>query len=242
MGKKGGGSQTTTTSLDPATQDRIKQLWGMAGQSAEAPRPGMDPLVSGAGDMYGQAMGAGNLGFGALSGDQGSIDKLMNPYNSGVIDRVMGDAGRLRAGTMSDVNSAATAAGAFGGSRHGVATGTALADVDRGLLDTVAGLRKGGYDDAMTRAGGLANLGMGAAGAGANLGFARRDAAIADDPAMRRFQAYLQTMGVSPGGTVTKGTTTEGHNPFSGALGGAAAGAQFGPWGAGIGGLLGLFS
>lgn len=251
MAKKSAGTSTVTQGPDQATLDRIKQLWGAADTAAAAPVPGVNPITDQSADVYRRAMSAGNLGFGALSGDQASIDQLSNPYTSGVIDRVIGDADRLRAGTMSQVDAAATAAGAFGGSRHGVATGTALADVDRSILDKVATLRETGYNTAMDRATTLANLGFGGASGGATLGDYMRRVAIEQDPTQRKFQAYLQAMGVSPSGQTQTSTGTAGRNPINGFLGGASAlgglASMLGAsnpvgWGlAGLGGLLGLF-
>jgi len=58
-----------------------------------------------------------------------------------------------------------------------------------------------------------------------------------------QLQRYGQ---VVSGGTGQGGTTTQsgggGSNPLAGALGGAAAGSSFGPWGAVAGGVLGVLS
>ena len=113
---------------------------------------------------------AGSTGARALGGDQGAIDKMMNPYQQGVLDRVEGDFGRLNDQAQMAINQRQTLGGAFGGSRHGVASGVASGEIARGLGDTMAGLRQTGFNDAMGRAGMAANLGLGAGGLGAQYG------------------------------------------------------------------------
>jgi len=60
-----------------------------------------------------------------------------------------------------------------------------------------------------------------------------------------QLQRYGQVVqgGTGQGGTTTStGQNQGGSNPFAGAIGGAAAGSSFGPWGALAGGVLGAFS
>jgi hypothetical protein len=151
---------------------------------------------------------------------------------------------------MNTVNDAATQAGAFGGSRHGVAEGVALGQLGQGHEQQMAGLTSQGYNDAMGRAGQLANLGFNANSAAGNIGSYMQSINAANDPNMRRYQLLSGALGSMPHGSTSTTTQQNGHNGFSGALGGAATGADigghFGPWGAGIGagigGLLGMFS
>lgn len=69
-----------------------------------------------------------------------SLNPYMNPYTQGVIDRSVADAQRQQAMSLNDVGAAATAARAFGGSRHGVAEGVAIGENSRNLADLVARL------------------------------------------------------------------------------------------------------
>ena len=64
------------------------------------------------------------VGAGQLSST--SLTPYMNPYTKNVIDTSMGDLNRARTMAMNDVGASATSAGAFGGSRHGVAEGVTL--------------------------------------------------------------------------------------------------------------------
>jgi hypothetical protein len=77
-----------------------------------------------------------------------NMQQYMNPYQQQVIDAAMGDMNRQRQMMLQGVGDQAQAAGAFGGSRHGVAE----AETNRGAMDamsrTIAGLRQQGYDQA----------------------------------------------------------------------------------------------
>lgn len=72
----------------------------------------------------------------------------MNPYTSGVIDTTMADMDRSRQMVQNQNGAAATAAGAFGGSRHGLVE----AETNRGFADQAgqmaAGLRQGAFNNA----------------------------------------------------------------------------------------------
>lgn len=246
MGKSG-GKQTVTSSPDQATQERIRQLWQQA-QAAGGPIPaGTQGAIDKATGAYTGAIDTGNLGWRALGGDQAAINQMMNPYMSGVVDQVRAGYGDIRADTMNSVNDQATRAGAFGGSRHGVAEGVALGQVAKDEAGRLADLRYQGYGDTMGRAANAANLGLGAAGGLMSVG----DYQANNTPEARRYQAMLQAMGVSPSGQTQTTTGTQGRNGLAGLLGGAASGAGIaqalgkaaGPWGWGLtaaGGLLGL--
>jgi hypothetical protein len=238
---KGGGSTTQTQGLDQGTQQYVDQVRKAAQDAAGGAGPGLSSETQGAIDQYGQFMKGGNLGFSALTGDPSSMAQFMNPYQQQVIDRVNSQYGDIRKQTMGAVDDSATAAGAFGGSRHDVATGMALGQVGKSQADQIAQLLYGGYNDAAGRAGQAANLGFGATGAMSDLGQYTRGVGMDQNPAMWRLKMLQMGMNTPYGQTSTT-TQRSGSNPYSGALGGAAAGSAFGPWGAAAGGLLGLFS
>lgn len=160
--KSKGTSQIDQQSID--YQNQIRQAAAGAGAA------GPSPLVTGATDYYTGAQKAGNLGMGALSGEQGATQQLMNPYMSNVIDATNNQWNQNDQNTMNEVNARATAAGAFGGSRTGVATGTALAQNNMNRNNAVSSLLYGGFNDTMNRANTLAGIGMQGAGNNANLG------------------------------------------------------------------------
>jgi hypothetical protein len=89
---------------------------------------------------------------------------MMNPYQSQVIDANNKNWQKINANTVNQTNDAATAAGAFGGSRHGVAEGVALSENNDKQAAQDAGLMQTGFESTMNRAGQAANLGFGAAG------------------------------------------------------------------------------
>ena len=141
MSKGGSKSQTQTTALDPATQAYVDQLRQAAIGSSGSP-------------IYGQFAQAGQTGLAALTGQPGAVNSLMNPYSETL--NPYWDV--LRGKTLNAIGDQASLAGAFGGSRQGVAEGQGLADI----ANAQAGQRYGEFNSAMARAAQLANLGFGA--------------------------------------------------------------------------------
>lgn len=160
-------TQNAQSGVDAETAARQQAIWGTA-QAAGAAGP--SPLATGAGNYNTGAMAAGNLGMGALSGDAAAAQQLMNPYQQQVIGATNAQWDQNDQHTMNEVNDRATQAGAFGGSRHGIATGTALAQNNMNRNSAVSGLLSSGYDNTMSRAAQLAQMGAGASDANANLG------------------------------------------------------------------------
>jgi hypothetical protein len=127
-------------------------------------------------NVYDQAAGAYG---GALAGTQAAmagpnIGQFQNPFIQGVYDTSLSNLDRARQLAMNQVGAQATQAGAFGGSRHGVAE----AETNRNFADTAANLASNlsmqGFNTALQAAQGQQGLGL--AGAGqlgnlANLGF-----------------------------------------------------------------------
>lgn len=161
------GKQKGTTAVDNYTQGYIKRAQGAAEAAGAA---GPSPLVTDAADYYTDMQKMGNMGMGALSGDPAQVQAMMNPYQSQVMDGINAQWNKTDQQSMNAVNDRATQARAFGGSRHGIATGTALANNNMNRNQQAGGLLYGGFNDAMTRAGGMAGMGYNAAGQNANLG------------------------------------------------------------------------
>lgn len=136
MGQIGGNRQTQTTTqsaqtgLDPQTEAWRKQIMEAA-----------------------QGTGSGNpmmtQGINAMTGGP---NPYMNPYQSQVIDEMNKQFGVQNQMTMRGVDDAATQSRAFGGSRHGIATGTALAENNRNQGMQMANLLNSGYESSMDRA------------------------------------------------------------------------------------------
>ena len=140
------GTQSGSQGLDPQTQAWKDQLYRQALASGGAMPEGV------------------TQGMDALLGKSGAVNQFMNPYQQQVIDQMNKQYGVGNEMAMRSVNDAATRSGAFGGSRHGIATGTALAENARNRDQQMAGLYAGGFESAMGRAGQAVNLGMGGAG------------------------------------------------------------------------------
>jgi hypothetical protein len=94
--------------------------------------------------VFQQAAGAYNT---ALQGP--NIGQFMNPYTSEVIGRTGMDMARQAQMQQNQLGAQATQAGAFGGSRHGVAEGTMLGDYGRAFGDMAAGQRQAGFNTAL---------------------------------------------------------------------------------------------
>lgn len=239
-------TQTTTQTMTPDawTQNARNTVWGAA-QNAAGAVGSTSPYVDQAAGMYGQYAGLGQQGAAALGGSQRDILGFMNPYQQNVLDQVQNQYGVLANRMQNTVNDAATRAGAFGGTRHGVATGVALGELGRNAQEQIASLTSQGFEGAMGRASMAANLGL----AGASGLFQAGQYADMNSPEMRRLGILSGTLASSPSGSTQTMAQPVNRNRAAGLLGGAATGMQlggaFGPWGAGIGaglgGLLGFF-
>ena len=81
------------------------------------------------------------------------IAGYMNPYTSDVINRTQADIQRQTQMGLRDLGSTASGQGAFGGSRHGIAEGTAIGEGSKALGDISAQMRAEGYNTAAGLAG-----------------------------------------------------------------------------------------
>lgn len=133
--------------------------------------------------FQGAAQGLGTAGTAAAAGTQfqppsvtQNLSQFQNPFTQQVIDPALGDIERSRQMAVNDIGAAAGRAGAFGGSRHGVAEALTNEAALRQAGTLGANLRSQGFD----RATGLAqqdianqlagqNLNLGAAGQLANI-------------------------------------------------------------------------
>lgn len=107
--------------------------------------------------------GAGQT-YGNLAGFQPSAQPYMSPYTSEVIDRTQQDIMRQQQMAQNQLGAQATQAGAFGGSRHGVAEGVMAGEYGRMAVDIAAQQRQRAYEQAMDTA--FRTAGMQQAGAG----------------------------------------------------------------------------
>jgi len=244
---KGGGTSTSTSSIDPdlkaAYLANIGQAQSVAGALPVRQFAGFNPLYQAGEELV------TNEALTPFTGE--SIQQFMNPYENEVVQRSLADvSGALDTQRLRD-RQAATAARAFGGSRQGVAESLTNAAAIKQAADTAAQLRASGYGQAA----GLAQYAKGANISGGQavmgLGGARQQLEQAQLDALRNIG--MEKLGISSGGLTASlpnlgMTQTQPYyrNQVSGALGGALAGQQlggaaYGGYGAALGGLLGYF-
>jgi hypothetical protein len=99
-----------------------------------------------------------------------NIGQFMNPYTSEVIGRTGMDMARQAEMQRNTLGAQATQAGAFGGSRHGVAEGTMMGDFGRSFGDIAAQQRQQGFNTALQAAQNQQNIQSGLAGQGFGFG------------------------------------------------------------------------
>ena len=136
---------------------------GGAAQPQQVQRP--QPMGMGQQNVYGQAAGAYNQ---ALQGP--NIAQFMNPYTTDVIGRTGMDMARQAQMAQNTLGAEATRAGAFGGSRQGVAQGTMLGDYGRAFGDIAAQQRQQGFNTALSAAQAQQGIQSGLAGQGFGFG------------------------------------------------------------------------
>jgi hypothetical protein len=248
---KGGKTQTTTqnqtTEINPYAMQAYKQNLDLARTTAGGlgvqQFAGFDPMYeTGEAALYNTSMKP----FGAAD-----IAAFQNPYEEQVVQQSLQDIERSRQmQALQDANKA-TAAKAFGGSRYGVQSALTNEAALQEAARTAGQLRSAGYGQAAELAKQARQLNMQGYQNAMNLGLTRQQFAQLGLDAQRNLplqrlaieQAAMSAQPANLGSTMT-GTTSQPmtKNVLAGALGGAAAGAQFGPWGAAAGGLLGAFA
>lgn len=136
------------------------------------------------------------------------IQSFANPHVDEMVNATRGEFDHLRAGAGNATNQAATMAGAFGGSRHGVAQGVRMGELDRAQGSTIAGIKQNAYLDAANRAMEAFNINTGL----------DREARM--EPLMRAQAAMgLMNLGMGPTGMTSSSsgsTGMTGTNALSG--------------------------
>lgn len=116
-------------------------------------------------NVYGQAAGAYNQ---ALAGP--NIGQFFNPFQQQVLGNTMNDISTAQQQAMGQLGAQATAAHAFGGSRHGVAEGATNAGFIKQLGDTSANMNMQGWNSALGAAQGQQGMMSQLAGQGFGFG------------------------------------------------------------------------
>jgi hypothetical protein len=244
---KGGGTSTSTSSIDPelkaAYLANIGQAQSVAGALPVRQFAGFNPLYT-AGEQQ-----VTNEALNPFTGE--SIQQFMNPYENEVVQRSLADVGGALDIQRIRDRQAATAAKAFGGSRQGVQESLTNAAALKQAADTAAQLRAQGYGQAAQLAQYAKGANISGGQAVMGLGGARQALEQAQLDALRNIG--LEKFGVASGALSGQlpnlgMTQTQPYyrNQTAGALGGALAGQQlggaaYGGTGALLGGLLGYF-
>ena len=224
------------------------------GPQAPTPAPQTQFQGTSAPNVYNQASGAYNaaLGLTGQAAGPANVGQFMNPYTSMVTGQTMQDLERQRQMQMNQIGASATQAGAFGGSRHGVAEALTNEGFARQGAQAFGNLQQQGFNTALQaaqnqQANQLAAAGQfsGLAGQGFGIGQsigqqqaqegaqqrAMQQALI--DAARQQFGTYtgypqqsinlpLQALGMTPYGQTTTGTQTAQPGLFQ-TLGGIAS-------------------
>jgi hypothetical protein len=246
-----GGSQTSSTSIDPQIKEaflqNVQQARNVAGALPVQQFAGYNPLYQ-AGEQQ-----VVNQSLTPFTGQE--IGGFMNPYQQEVIDRSLADIESSR--QMADLRDrqAATQARAFGGSRQGVQSSLTNAAALKQAADLSANLRSQGYGQAAQLAqyargqniqGGQNVLALG----GARQAFEQQQLDALRNIGIQRLGISQSALGFNPASLGGSTTTPYSRNVGAGALGGALAGSQLagysdgafsGGEGAAIGALLGMF-
>ena len=127
-------------------QQYVQQARGLAGLTREDPYGYQQSAATGLGTSIGQ------FTPGTLADPDSQISAYYNPYEQQVVDVIKQDFDR--AGRISDMQVAgqAVGAGAFGGSRQGIAQQEAQRNLHDAELRALASVRGQGYESAMTQA------------------------------------------------------------------------------------------
>lgn len=240
------GTATTTPQvpswISGPYQQFFSQVAGMGNNTAPATpeSPLQTQAFSGASGLNSDAT-RGLVGYNPELLRNADLSPYMNPYTQNVIDTSMADLNRARQMAIGQGQGAATMAGAYGGSRHGVADSLTNERFIDQAGSLAAQLRAAGYGQALDSARfdsqqGLAgaNFRLGAAnqleqGERANtltqagLGEQQRAVAQENDPIQARL-AYMrqiaQLMGISPeafiGQQINQSGTSSGTQKQSG--------------------------
>ena len=122
----------------------------MAGAAGGVPQNPMQQASQAQQGALAGTVQAGTTPIGTIAGS--NIQQYQNPYTQQVIEANEADILRGAQMGLNTLGSQATQAGAFGGSRHGVAMGELGRNTLQQLAQSSAGLRQAGFQNAQTMA------------------------------------------------------------------------------------------
>ena len=109
-------------------------------------------MIQAAANPYTQASMAQQGALGTYANPAARAQQMMNPYQQSVVDKTLRDVGGAAQIGLNTLDAQASQAGAFGGSRHGIAMAEAAKGYQQQALDKVGALNQQGYNQAMNDA------------------------------------------------------------------------------------------
>jgi hypothetical protein len=196
-------------------------------------------MTQAASNPYAQASAAQMGAMATYANPAARAQQMMNPYQQNVVNKTLRDVGSAAQMGLNTIDTQASQAGAFGGSRHGIAMAEAAKGYQQQALDAVGALNQQGYNQAMNNAfrsaQGLQGAGQQSFGYGQQIQNmqmqqgAMQQAAMQQliDQARQQYQGYasaptqkmqlpLQALGMVPystSQTTSGGTQTSSMNP-----------------------------
>ena len=136
----------------PGGQNYAQQAFGAVSQAGEATQNlmGYQPQQVSSRDVNAERIAAERVAAGQLAGTD--IAPYMNPFTQNVVDTTLADLERQRQIQQQGTAAQAAQAGAFGGSRQGVAESLTNEAFARQAAQTAAGLRQAGFTQAQQQA------------------------------------------------------------------------------------------
>ena len=133
-------NQAAAGGLQQAMQGTLQ---AMGYQPAQIQATGYNPAMqSSVGNQQGFGYNAGQIAGSDLSAYQ-------NPYESQVVQNTLSDIGKAQEMSLNQMGAQATQANAFGGSRHGIAEAETRKNFADQALNSVAGIRQQGFNQAL---------------------------------------------------------------------------------------------
>ena len=184
------GAASQAASAPGQTANVGKGGAGQAGQAGFQAPPGGNVFEQSASDMT-AARGMARQSAQPMA----AFGQFANPYEQQVVDQSLDDLNRARQMTMNDVGVQATGAGAFGGSRLGVAE----AETNRAFADqaarTAGQMRMQGYNSAVDNS--FRNAGQQLAASGALGGLAQQGFGMGNQINQQQMQQGLMSQGLN---------------------------------------------
>ena len=101
---------------------------------------------------YQRASAANAAAVGTYMNPAAAAQQMMNPYQQNVVNKTLRDVGGAAQIGLNTLDAQASQAGAFGGSRHGVAMAEAAKGYQQQALDAVGALNQQGYQQSIQNA------------------------------------------------------------------------------------------